>query len=63
MCARLCPLTNIKIENGRPVFGDKCLSCGSCIQNCPHNALHHHKEKSSARYRNPNVSVEELMQK
>lgn len=61
MCARLCPTANIKIENGRPVFGDKCLSCGACIQNCPQNALHHNKEKSGARYRNPNVSVEELM--
>ena len=39
MCARLCPMTNIKIENGRPVFGDKCLSCGSCIQNCPTEAI------------------------
>ncbi|MCR5342426.1 MAG: 4Fe-4S binding protein [Butyrivibrio sp.] len=45
---------------GSPIFGSNCISCGACLQNCPQNAIHHRKEKSSARYRNPHISLEEL---
>ena len=61
MCAKLCPMGNIQIEGGHPVFSQNCISCGACIQNCPQNAIHHNHEKSSARYRNPHVEVKELI--
>lgn len=60
-CAKLCPMKNISIQNGKPVFGKNCVSCGACIQNCTSNAIHHAEEKSSARYRNPHISVSELV--
>lgn len=61
VCEKLCPMNNIKIENGTPCFNKNCVSCGACIQNCPNNAIHHNNEKSAARYRNPHISVNELM--
>ncbi|RKM62053.1 4Fe-4S ferredoxin [Butyrivibrio sp. CB08] len=61
MCARLCPTGNIQLKDGRPLFSESCISCGACIQNCPANAIHHGKEKSSARYRNPHVEVTDLV--
>ena len=62
-CKALCPMNNISIRGGLPEFGTACVSCGACLQNCPKNAIHHRKEKSSARYRNPYVKLEELMYK
>ena len=60
-CVKVCPMNNIRIEGGVPVFEENCISCGACIQNCPKSAIHHDKEKSGARYRNPHVEVSELM--
>jgi coenzyme F420-reducing hydrogenase gamma subunit len=59
-CACLCPMQNISIIGGSPIFDSNCISCGACLQNCPQNAIHHQKEKSSARYRNPHIGLEEL---
>ena len=61
LCEKLCPTSNIKMENGKPVFGNNCISCGACIQNCSTNALHLSDEKSGARYRNPHIGVSELL--
>ena len=60
-CVRLCPMENISIMDNRPSFGHNCVSCGACLQHCPKNAIHHEKEKSSARYLNPHIAMDELM--
>ena len=60
-CARVYPMENITITDNHPSFGHNCISCGACLQHCPANAIHHEKEKSSARYRNPNIDPDELM--
>ena len=60
-CARICPTCNIQIENGRPVFGTDCLSCLSCSHICPLNVIRMSNEKSLIRYRNPEVSLAELI--
>ena len=39
-CAGLCPKGNIRIENGRAVFGTDCIGCLSCLQYCPKEAIH-----------------------
>lgn len=39
LCARSCPEKNIKIVNGIPKFGFRCIWCLKCIYNCPRNAL------------------------
>lgn len=60
-CEKVCPMKNIRLTDGRPVFGKNCVSCGACLQNCPRAAIHHRREKSAARYRNPHIKLEELM--
>ena len=62
ICARSCPGGNITVEEGRhPVFGSSCLGCYGCAHICPHNAIHAKREKSAARWRNPAVTVKELI--
>lgn len=38
-CALLCPLNNISIENKKPVWGQNCTHCMSCICRCPQGAI------------------------
>ena len=34
-CVELCPLNNIHLESGRPVWGKNCTHCMACICYCP----------------------------
>lgn len=59
-CARVCPVKNIEV--GETVqFSDHCEGCEGCLHLCPHNALHLAKEKSDKRWRNPEVSLKEII--
>lgn len=39
ICANNCCSSNIVIENGKALVGDRCDMCLGCIYGCPHNAL------------------------
>ncbi len=39
ICAGNCPQKNIKMVNGIPKFGFRCIWCLKCIYNCPCKAL------------------------
>ncbi len=38
-CERLCPVGNITLEAGLPVFGDRCNLCLRCFNYCPELAV------------------------
>lgn len=38
-CVKLCPLNNIELREGRPVWTDSCAHCMACIGNCPVEAI------------------------
>nr|MCR4929924.1 EFR1 family ferrodoxin [Lachnospiraceae bacterium] len=38
-CEKICPMGNIKIENGKAVSKDKCTMCYRCINLCPNQAI------------------------
>jgi len=38
-CANVCPLDNIRIQQGRPVWGTACTHCMACISHCPTEAI------------------------
>jgi ferredoxin/flavodoxin len=40
-CERLCPLNNIRITNGKPVWGKNCMNCMACISACPKKAINY----------------------
>ena len=42
-CAALCPLGNVTLENGRPVWGDRCTHCMACLCGCPQEAVEYGK--------------------
>lgn len=38
-CVRVCPLNNIRLENGKPVWGKNCTHCMACICRCSSKAI------------------------
>lgn len=39
-CSGKCPRKNIKIVDGKPLFGDRCVLCLRCIYGCPVRAIY-----------------------
>jgi ferredoxin len=60
VCAKVCPNGNISVKDNVEI-GKYCEMCGGCIHNCPNNALHLKGEKSAARWRNTEVTLNEII--
>lgn len=39
-CARVCPLANVEMKEGKPAFGKHCVGCMGCAFSCPKEAIH-----------------------
>jgi Pyruvate/2-oxoacid:ferredoxin oxidoreductase delta subunit len=61
ICLKVCPVINITIPDGKPVWGDHCEICLACMQWCPEEAIQFgEKSKEWGRYRNPFVNLKEI---
>lgn len=50
-CAAVCPLANIRLEDGRPRWGGNCTQCMACINSCPTEAIEYgSRSKGKRRY-------------
>lgn len=49
-CALRCPLNNIELVNGKPVWGGNCTHCMACIGGCPAVAIEY-KSRSKGQHR------------
>lgn len=38
-CVEVCPLGNVRLSGGKPVWGDRCTHCMACICRCPKEAI------------------------
>jgi len=62
LCAKVCPVKNIMIENQRPSWQHNCERCLACIHWCPCKAIEYGKNTiSRTRYHNPNIRVEDII--
>jgi ferredoxin len=62
-CQSVCPAKNITLENGRPVFHDRCESCMACIQHCPKRAINYKElTQKRGRYTHPDIGHETISQ-
>lgn len=43
LCEKLCPLGNISLRDGKPVWGKECTHCMACICHCPAEAIEYGK--------------------
>ena len=62
-CVNVCPMENIKLENGKAVIGDDCASCLACFHWCPKEAIWMSRQENIARrskYRHPGVTLRDI---
>lgn len=51
LCERVCPMGNIKLTEGKPVWNGNCTHCMACICSCPAKAIEYgNKTKKKVRY-------------
>ena len=53
-CVERCVLNNIRLENGKPKWGEHCTHCMACICGCPTEAIEYGKtSRGKRRYQCP----------
>lgn len=61
-CQKVCPVSNITIKEGKPVFGKECQQCMACIQWCPKRAIDYKQIASKRKnYHNPEILVTDMI--
>jgi ferredoxin len=61
-CARVCPVHNIVIRNGRPEWLHRCENCLACYNWCPQKAITGGITKKGYFYRHPEAKLEDYLQ-
>jgi ferredoxin len=61
LCAKICPVDNIQISNGKPVWLHHCESCYACFQWCPRQAIEGDIVEYEKRYHHPSVMLSDLL--
>ncbi len=49
LCEKKCPLGNVEIKNGKPVWNGNCTHCMACICHCPVEAIEYGKKSEGKR--------------
>jgi ferredoxin len=62
-CARVCPVNNIKMVNGKPVWLHHCENCYGCYGWCPKNAVCGDIVAYNDWYHNPEVKLSDMVSK
>lgn len=57
MCARVCPVNNIRIINHRPVFQHRCEVCFACDEWCQQRAIQHWSRAKGIKYHHPSIDM------
>jgi ferredoxin len=62
-CAKVCPVHNIRMEQGRPAWQHRCECCCACLHFCPVQAIDLnslHGTKGRGRYRHPALKLDDM---
>lgn len=63
ICARICPVGNIRMIEGRPVWQHHCEQCFACLQWCPMQAVQFGSGTSNCkRYHHPGITLSDMLQ-
>ncbi len=60
-CTRVCPVNNITIVKGKPVWLHHCENCFGCFQWCPREAIHGGIVEYAKKYHNPKVKLSDML--
>ena len=57
ICAKVCPVDNIEMENGKPKWTGRCEQCFACLHWCPQEAVQYVRSKGQPRYHHPDATL------
>jgi len=61
-CARICPVDNIRIVEGKPQWQQRCEQCFACLQWCPQQAIQFGSHTAGKRrYHHPDVRLADMV--
>lgn len=60
-CARVCPVGNIEMHDNKPLWQGWCENCLACYNWCPVSAIEGAIAKKDYFYKNPRISLEEML--
>lgn len=63
ICVSVCPVGNITMDEGKPVYHHRCELCCACLNYCPVQAIDLHMlfgTKGRGRYHHPGVAVSDM---
>ncbi len=64
LCEKVCPVQNITLRNGKPVWLHSCEQCFRCINLCPKQSIQYlNKTVGKWRYKNPSIKLNDLIKK
>jgi len=61
VCAKVCPVNNIKLVDNRPVWQHHCETCYACYGWCPQNAVRGEIVSYNEWYRHPEAKLSEML--
>ena len=62
ICEKVCPVSDITLVNGKPVWHNHCQQCLACLQWCPVEAIQYGKStEGRRRYRHPQSKVQDFL--
>lgn len=62
ICERVCPVGNITLTDGEPVWHHSCEQCYACLQWCPVQAIQYgNRTRGVPRYHHPHISLQEVI--
>jgi ferredoxin len=62
ICSRVCPVQNISLQEGKPVWNRRCEQCFACLQWCPPEAIQYGKKTPQyQRYHHPEVQLSDVL--
>ena len=62
ICEKVCPKGNISIKKEQVIYLHNCDYCMGCINLCPTNSIHLKGQKSTARFKNQNIKLKEIIE-
>jgi ferredoxin len=62
LCEKICPVDNIIIDNGKPIWQHNCQLCLACIHFCPEKSIQYGtKTKGKKRYHHPDIKADDIL--
>ena len=61
ICAKVCPVDNIKIVDGKPTWLHHCETCYACYTWCPNGAIYGNIVEYNDHYHHPQIRLSDML--